>query len=145
MQGSKSNIHFYFLQKGFSLSGRSQLKAFIGGLFQKEKKKLGDLTIIFCSDDYLLAVNRQFLRHDYYTDILSFDLSEPFQPITAEIYISIDRVRDNAARFGSSLKDELHRVIFHGALHLCGYKDKKLVEKQLMREKEDKYLQRYFL
>jgi probable rRNA maturation factor len=145
MPGSKSNIRFYFPQKGFSLSGRGHLKIFISSLFKNEKKKLGDLTIIFCSDDYLLTINRQFLKHDYYTDILTFEISEPFQPIKAEIYISVDRVRDNAVRFGSSLKNELHRVIFHGALHLCGYKDKKAGERLFMRKKEDKYLQRYFL
>jgi probable rRNA maturation factor len=142
---SKSNIHFYFLKKGVPLAKRSHLKAFIGTIFQKERKKIASLTYIFCSDDYLLAINSQFLRHDYYTDIVTFDMSEPYQPVTAEIYISIDRVRENAVHFGSSLKNELHRVIFHGALHLCGYSDKKSKEKQLMRKKEEKYLFAYFI
>jgi probable rRNA maturation factor len=144
MPVSKSNIQFYFLKKGVPLSRRSHLKAFIGAIFQKERKKLTSLTYIFCSDDYLLAINRQFLRHNYFTDIIAFEMSEPFQPVIAEIYISIDRVRENAVRFGSSLKNELHRVIFHGALHLCGYTDKKSKETQVMRKKEEKYLFAYF-
>src|ERR1700753_4099489 len=112
-------IFFHFLEGGFTLSDRRRLKLFILTLFKKEKKKPGEIRYIFCSDDYLLDVNRQFLHHDFYTDIITFELSEPGQPINAEIYISVDRVRDNARSFGTSLKKELHRVIFHGALHLC--------------------------
>ena len=137
-------MRFHFLQQGFTLADRSSLKIFIGTLFKKEKKKLGELSYIFCSDDYLLQINRQYLQHDFYTDIVTFDLSEPGQPLNAEIYISVDRVRDNARKFNSSFKKELHRVIFHGALHLCGYSDKKTKEQQIMRKMEDKYLSLYF-
>jgi len=133
-------IQFHFLQKGFTLSDRSLLKSFIEGLFKKEKKKLSTLNYIFCSDEYLLKINRQYLKHDFYTDIITFGLSEPGEPIEAEIYLSIDRVKDNASHFETSLKRELHRVIFHGALHLCGYRDKKKAEQLLMRKMEDKYL-----
>ncbi|HZE83551.1 MAG TPA: rRNA maturation RNase YbeY [Puia sp.] len=137
-------IQFHFLQQGFSLADRSSLKVFIASLLKKEKKRLGELNYIFCSDDYLLEINRQFLHHDFYTDIITFDLSNPGLPLNAEIYISVDRVRDNAREFQSSFKNEMHRVIFHGALHLCGYKDKKPAEKQIMRKMEDKYLSLYF-
>ena len=137
-------VFFHFLEGGFTLSDRRRLKLFLISLFKKEKKKPGEIRYIFCSDDYLLDVNRQFLQHDFYTDIITFVLSEPGQDINAEIYISVDRVRDNASRFGSSFTSELHRVIFHGALHLCGYGDKKKKEALIMRQTEDKYIGLYF-
>ena len=139
-----TKIHFHFLQGGFTLSERSTLKSFIETLFKKEKKKLQALNYIFCSDEYLLQINKQYLRHDFYTDIITFGLSEPDEPINAEIYISVDRVRENAGQFKTTLRKEMHRVIFHGALHLCGYRDKKKKEEILMRQMEDKYLGLYF-
>lgn len=139
-----SKVQFHFLQRNFSLADRSILKNFIQTLFRKERKKLASLSYIFCSDAYLLSVNRQFLDHDFYTDIITFPLSDPGQPINAEIYISIDRVRDNAGNYDASFKKELHRVIFHGALHLCGYSDKKDKEARIMRKMEDKCLAAYF-
>ena len=132
-------IQFNFLQP-IVLRDRTRLKRFLASLFKKEKKRLGELQYIFCSDDYLLQINRQYLNHNYFTDIVTFDLSEKDQLINAEIYISVDRVRENAREFGSSLRQELHRVMFHGALHLCGYKDKTIAEKKIMRKMEDKYL-----
>ena len=139
-----TKIRFHFLQGGFSLTERSSLKSFIETLFKKERKKLQELNYIFCSDEYLLEINKQYLRHDFYTDIITFGLSEPDEPINAEVYISVDRVRENAGQFETSLKKEMHRVIFHGALHLCGYRDKKKEEGILMRKMEDKYLTLYF-
>jgi probable rRNA maturation factor len=139
-----SPVRFHFLDPGITLSDRTRLKHFITLLFKKERKKLAGLNYIFCSDDYLLDINRQYLQHDYYTDIITFDLSEPDQSINAEIYISVDRVRDNARQFNTSVRQEIHRVIFHGALHLCGYGDKKRSEELLMRKMEDKYLGLYF-
>ena len=141
---TKPTIHFHFLKGANSLTQRTILKSFIRTLFKKEAKKLAEIHYIFCSDDYLLEINRQYLQHNYYTDIITFGLSEPKQPINAEIYISVDRVRDNAQNFNTSFKAELHRVIFHGALHLCGYKDKKAKDQLLMRKMEDKYLALYF-
>ena len=141
---SKPTIHFHFLQGGFTLTERTTLKSFIEKLFKREKKQLLNLNYIFCSDDYLLEINKQYLKHDFYTDIITFGLSEPGEPISGEIYISIDRVRENAVQFKTSLKKEIHRVIFHGALHLCGYRDKKKEEELLMRKMEDKYLSLYF-
>lgn len=136
-------IQFNFLES-IDLRDRTRLRQFLASLFKKEGKVLGELQYIFCSDDYLLKINRQYLDHDFYTDIITFDLSEKNHPINAEIYISVDRVRENAQAYTSSLKKELHRVIFHGALHLCGYKDKNAQQEKLMRIMEDKYLRSWF-
>ena len=138
----KVSVQFHFLVPG-TLPDRKVLKKFIRSIFKKEKKILGELTIIFCSDDYLIELNRQFLQHDFYTDILSFPLSGSKEPLIAEIYISLDRVRENAKSSGTSLREELHRVIFHGVLHFCGYKDKSGRDKDKMRLMEDKYLNAY--
>jgi len=142
MHVTNAQIQFHILQP-ISLEERTRLKQFLITLFKKEKKPLAELSYIFCSDQRLLEINRQFLQHDFYTDIITFPLSDPGQPISGEIYISVDRVRDNAREFGISIKRELHRVIFHGALHLCGYKDKSPKDEKLMRKMEDKYLTLY--
>jgi len=136
------SIQFNFLEP-ISLTERTRLKRFLIFLFKRERKPLAELQYIFCSDPYLLEINRQFLQHDFYTDIITFDLSEKGQPTSGEIYISVDRVRDNARNFDSSFKKELHRVIFHGALHLCGFKDKTPKEELEMRKMEEKYLALY--
>lgn len=135
-------VDFHFLEP-VTLKDRIQLKEFLRKLFKKEGVALDALRYIFCSDDYLLEINRQYLQHDYYTDIITFNLAEPKAPVQGEIYISIDRVRDNARQFNSTLTEELHRVIFHGALHLCGYKDKTRKEEALMRSKETECITRY--
>jgi probable rRNA maturation factor len=137
-------IQFFFLQHNLSLTRRGALKNFIQSIFKKEKKELQSLVYIFCSDEYLLAINKEHLQHDYYTDIITFDLSENSNQIIGEIYISTDRVRDNASSLGVSIKEELHRVIFHGALHLCGYKDKTARHAKEMRAAEDECLKAYF-
>lgn len=139
-----SKIRFFYQSVQPRLENRTRLKLFIESLFKKEGKKLASLNYIFCTDKALLQINKQFLKHDFYTDIITFDLSEPKAPITAEIYISIDRVRDNAKTHGTTLKSELHRVIFHGSLHLCGYTDKSQKEVAIMRKKEDLHLKSYF-
>ena len=126
------------------LKQRRLLKKFIIQLFIKEKKSLQSIDIIFCSDEYLLEINKQHLQHDFYTDIITFDLSEsPSNPIIGELYISIDRVKDNAALRDEKFSTELLRVIFHGLLHLCGFKDKTKSDIKTMREKEDEYLGLY--
>ncbi len=138
-------ISFFFPEhKVPALKERTKLKAFINKLFTKEGHKLANLTYVFCSDEYLLTLNQQHLQHDYYTDILTFDLSPTKETIEGEIYISTDRVRDNAENHDKTFNNELHRVIFHGALHLCGYKDKTKAQEILMRQKEDEYLSLYF-
>ena len=105
----------------------------------QEEKVLGDLTIIFCSDDYLLEVNREHLDHDYYTDIITFDYSD-FPIVSGDLFISVDRVKENANDFNVSFEHELHRVIIHGFLHLCGYFDKTNEDELLMRSKENQAL-----
>lgn len=112
-------------------------------MFRKEKTTLKSLNYIFCSDKRLLEINRQFLKHDFLTDIISFDLGEDGR-VEGEIYVSIDRVRDNSKKLDVSFRSELHRVIFHGALHLCGYVDKGVLERKIMRDKENLYIQLFF-
>jgi probable rRNA maturation factor len=104
-----------------------------------ENYNLGDISLIFCSDEYLLDMNRTHLDHDYYTDIITFDYTDN-QIVSGDLFISIDRVRDNASDFNVSFHHELHRVIIHGVLHLCGYKDKSDDEEKLMRTKENNAL-----
>jgi probable rRNA maturation factor len=133
-------VTFRTADRTLQIAGKTDLKNFIQLLFKKEKKALADITYIFCSDEFLLKMNRDFLQHDYYTDIITFGLSDKGQPVEAEVYISLDRVKDNAKTIGTSTRNETLRVIFHGALHLCGYKDKKKSEITLMRAKEDEYL-----
>ena len=137
-------IEFYFLDRNPTLKERTRLKLLIEKLFTLEKKKLGNLSYIFCSDEYLLGINKDFLKHDFYTDVITFDLSSSKVEIEGEVYLSVDRIKDNAKQLGVSFTEELHRVIFHGALHLCGYKDKTKMAKELMRSAENKYLKLYF-
>ena len=112
---------------------------------KESHKKNGSIRFIFCSDEDLLTINQTFLKHDYYTDIITFDLtSTAHDALDAEIYISVDRVKDNANKIGDSLQKELHRVVFHGLLHLCGYNDKKRNQTAAMRLKEEEYLALYF-
>lgn len=137
-----TKVCFFFEHKKFNLEKRGELKVFIESLFKREKKTLSSINYIFCSDKKLLEINRKFLNHDCYTDIITFDLSES-DSTQAEIYISVDRVKDNTKSLGISFKSELHRVIFHGALHLCGYKDKTKDQKAEMRVKEEYFLSQY--
>jgi len=140
---SLSSIQFHFLHSNAGLRDRQKLKAFIIAIFKKEGTSLNTLTYIFCSDSYLLKINQQFLQHNYYTDIVSFNLAARNAAIEGEIYISLDRVRENALDLNQYYYRELHRVIFHGALHLCGYKDKTVSEIAIMRNKEEYYLKLY--
>ena len=138
------NIRFFANGLSLSLTNRRNLKYLLEKIIKSKGKRLDSISYIFCSDKELLKLNNKFLGHNYYTDILTFDLSESKNEITAEIFISLDRVRENAAQFKSSLKKELHRVIIHGVLHLCGYADKNKTEMIKMRKAEDKYLSLYF-
>jgi rRNA maturation RNase YbeY len=137
----RPNIHFFFQSK-MHLAERRKLKAFLPILFKKEGKSIESLIYVFCSDKYLLKINQTFLKHNYYTDTLTFDFSKS-REIEGEIYISVDRVRQNAKEFKININLEFLRVIFHGALHLCGYADKTKLQKQKMRKKENEYLLRY--
>lgn len=125
-----------------SLPNKRKVQHFISKIFKQEAKKVHVLNYIFCSDPYILQVNNQFLQHDYYTDIITFDLSET-DAIIGELYIGVETVKSNAALHNVHFHNELLRVIFHGALHLCGYGDKKKSEITKMREKEEYYLLSY--
>jgi len=138
-----SRIVFYDLKSARFLKKRRQLKNFIFAVFVEEGKLLNSLNIVLCDDEYLLSINKEFLQHDYYTDIITFDLSTESSSIEGELYISIERVIDNAEKIGTSKVIELHRVIFHGCLHLCGYGDKTSKQETIMRSKEDYYIQKY--
>jgi len=137
-------IRFHF-SKPASFTQRTLVKNVLRDIFKKERTPLEQLQYVFCSDEYLLEINQQYLQHNYYTDIITFDLSEKGGPVSGEIYISIDRVKENARHFQVSFQQELLRVIFHGALHLCGYKDKTKKDQEAMRKAEDKYLYYYLL
>lgn len=126
-----------------TLKNRVALKSFIEKRVKKEGLSIESLNYVFCSDKYLLEINKQFLDHNYYTDIISFDLSEVSGQLIGEVYISVDRVKDNAKTHGASFTEELLRVIFHGALHFCGYKDKKPADVKKMRQMEDLWLTAY--
>jgi len=142
MQDKK--IQFFYQDVRISFTKRNTLKVFIEKLFLLEKKRLKNLNVIFCTDESLLAINREFLDHDYYTDIITFPLSSKGKPVEAELYISVDRVRENAKKQDIRFSTELHRVIFHGCLHLTGYNDKSSQQIKKIREREDHYLRLFF-
>ena len=131
--------------KQVTLSHKKRLKQFLLHLANKENAPIKELTIVFCSNAYILNINKRFLNHPYFTDVITFDLTEKNEKkITAEIYISIDQVKINAIDLDTSFKEELHRVVFHGLLHLCGFNDKTPRQKALMTKKENEYLEKYF-
>ncbi|HEU4472949.1 MAG TPA: rRNA maturation RNase YbeY [Flavisolibacter sp.] len=144
MKGS-STIQFHFPYGQIHLRHRQTLQSFLKQLLKKEGQRLDHVNYIFCSDNQLLELNQSYLRHDTYTDIITFGLSAPSEPLLADIYISIDRVKENARLFKASFTRELHRVIFHGVLHLSGYKDKTKKDAELMRSMEERYLKLYFV
>jgi len=137
-----SRIPVFFFEENikFKPKNKSTLREWIKSTIIAEGYKLKELNYIFCSDSYLIELNRQYLNHDTYTDIITFDNSETEGTITGDIFISIERIRENAVKFSGNEADELHRVIIHGALHLLGYKDKTKADKELMTQKEDFYL-----
>jgi probable rRNA maturation factor len=134
-----SSIEFNNIDSSYVLNGKRFLKSWIEKTIKTEKLSTGNLSFNFCSDEYLLQVNRDHLNHDYYTDIITFDFCEN-KTVSGDIYISIDRVKENAKTEHKTTTNELCRVIIHGVLHLCGYKDKKPADARLMRQKEDYYL-----
>ena len=136
-------VNFQKADAALTLPAKSQIKAFIESVLKKEKTQLATIHYICCSDKYLLSINQEFLNHDYYTDIITFGLHEKGTPVVAEVYVSVDRVKENAKTLGVTFTNEMLRVLFHGALHLCGYKDKRKADILAMRAKEDAYLKRY--
>lgn len=137
----------YFEQEVKSnLKDKRRLSTYLQSMIRthlSDVKKI-NINYIFCTDEYLLGINKQFLQHDTLTDIITFDLSENDNIMDAEIYVSVERVSENAKKFGVTYVHELHRVIFHGALHLCGFKDKKVEEVKAMRAAEEECLNCYF-
>jgi len=133
-------INFFEEDTTFKPKQKAQLRQWIKDTVIAEGFKLKELNYIFCSDAYLLQINQQYLDHDTYTDIVTFDNSEVEGDIVGDIFISIDRIRENGTKFKTGETNELHRVIIHGALHLLGYTDKSVVTKQKMTQKEDEYL-----
>ena len=136
-------IFFNNADRVSSFGHRRLLKSFIERQIRKEGISVETVRYVFCSDSFLLNINKQFLNHNDYTDIISFDLSKKKGLLTGEAYISIDRVKENARIHHNPYKFEILRVIFHGALHFCGYKDKKPSDVKLMRAMEDKWLAAY--
>jgi rRNA maturation RNase YbeY len=132
-------IRFYIEDIDFNLSSKREIKSWLKMVAGAEGKRIGAIAVIFCPDDYLLRLNRRYLQHDYYTDIITFDYTEGLV-LGGDLFISIDTVRANAKRYGPSFDDELHRVILHGLLHLCGYGDATPAQQEIMREMENKYL-----
>ena len=126
----------------FSLKEKLKHKAWLNEVAKQEGKKILELSYVFCSDDYLLQINQEYLNHDTLTDIVTFDNSEDPKKIEGDIFISIDRVKENGEKLGTS-ETELERVMVHGLLHLLGYKDKKKEDKAAMTEKEDFYIKQY--
>ncbi len=134
-----SNISFVSEEIKFNFPDKLKIKQWIKNTVAEEGSRVGDISIVFCSDEYLLNVNNQYLKHDYYTDIITFDYYEDGF-VSGDLMISIDRVKENATIQNTKFEDELHRVIIHGVLHLLGYKDKTEKEEKQMRGKEDVYL-----
>lgn len=132
-------IHFTNETDFFSLTKEKDIKVWIKKTIEKESKHLGDINYIFCSDKYLLTLNKKYLNHNYYTDVITFDYSQS-NILSGDIFISIDRVADNAKKYDTVFMTELLRVIIHGVLHLIGYDDKTETDKIIMTSKEDIYL-----
>jgi metalloprotein, YbeY/UPF0054 family len=136
-----ARIRFFSESIDFSIPRPLKVTRWIKDVIKKEGFVPGDLNFIFCDDDGLLEINVDFLDHDTYTDIITFDNSEEEGVIEGDIFISVDRIKENAANLLLPFEDELHRVMIHGVLHLMGYKDKRPEEKKAMREKEDACLE----
>lgn len=137
---SKASINFFTEDTSYVLKNKRAIKAWLASAIETEGYVLQELNFIFCADEYLLRMNQDYLNHDTYTDVITFDNSEDPGTILGDIFISIDRIKENASTFKHPVATELCRVMIHGTLHLLGYKDKSKAAKKLMTEKEDHYL-----
>ena len=137
-----STISFYNEDVNYRLLYKEKIRLWLLKVIKEEKKQAGNISFIFCSDEYLLEINLQYLSGDYLTDVITFDFTEN-NLISGDVFISVDRVKENAKLFQQKYYHEMLRVILHGILHLCGYKDKTDKEEKQMREKEDYYLQKF--
>jgi len=141
-----ANILFFTEDIDYPVKAKTALRRWITRATHAEGFRVGEINFILCSDNYLLNINREYLHHDTYTDIVTFENNHPTRRIIGgDIFISVDRIRENARKYNVPERDELHRVMIHGVLHLCGYSDKKKEEKAVMTAKEDHYLSRRLL
>jgi rRNA maturation RNase YbeY len=137
---SDHRIHFFLEGISYQLRNKAGLRQWIDMIITTENEEYHDVNIILCSDEFLNQLSLTYLSRDHFTDVMTFDFSETDQVASGDIYISLPRVRDNARKYGISLKDEIHRVMVHGILHLLGYDDKRSRDRQRMTEKENLYL-----
>lgn len=137
-------IIFSSADKRINISNPKSFKKLIGKIFTIEKANVERVSFIFCSDKYLLKINKYYLNHNYFTDVISFVLSDLKKPIICEIYLSVDRIKENAKIYITSYQNELRRVMIHGSLHICGYNDKTQIESKEIHDKENYYLKMYF-
>ena len=142
---SKIAINFFNQEVKYTLKNKTQIRSWINEVITIEGFALEELNFILCSDEYLLRINQQFLNHDTYTDVITFDNSEELKTIVGDIFISIERIQENAKTFKGTVAEELCRVMIHGTLHLLGYKDKSKSDKTLMTQKEDQALKLFLL
>lgn len=140
---SKETIHFFCEDINYTLRSKGIIRQWISTTTQAEGiKEIEELSFIFCSDEYLLSINKQYLNHDTYTDIITFDNSADEKILSGDVFISYDRIKENALLYKVSTSNEMHRVIIHGVLHLCGYYDERKEEKEIMTQKENFYLEK---
>ncbi len=132
-----SEINFFQEDISYHIEEEEKLKSWITNVIVSENHQPGEINYILCSDEYLHKINQEYLDHDTFTDIITFDMSEDKQEITADIFVSTERIKENAATLDTSERDELHRVLIHGILHLIGFKDGTPDEKSIMRKKEE--------
>ncbi len=137
-----NKVFLHSADRPVNLESRREVKQLIRSLFHEEDYKLECINYIFCSDEYLLPVNIKFLKHSTLTDVITFTFSNPGEPVYGEVYLSVDRIKENAKSFHNSYQNELLRVMIHGALHLCGYTDKTNEAQKQMRKREDHYLKK---
>ena len=136
-----SNINFFCEEVDFKLKHKTSIIQWIKKVIAAESdKKITNISFIFCSDAFLIGINNQYLKHNSFTDIITFNNSDNLKYIDTDIYISIDRINENSLQYNETMKNELHRVMIHGVLHLLGYSDKSSNEKKIMRKKENEYL-----
>jgi len=136
------HINFYTEDVKYQLVGKRKIRCWLSAVMAEEQKEAGEISYIFCSDDFLLQMNKQYLHADYFTDVITFDYCEE-NLVSGDIFISVDRVKENAKLYKQPFFSEMLRVILHGILHLCGYKDNTKKEQAKMREKEEYYLQKF--
>ena len=137
-------VTYFFEDTDFKLKNKTKIKKWLKLVAESEVFSLGALSVIFCSDNYILDINQRFLQHDYFTDIITFDYSEG-EKISGDLFISVDSVRENSIEYETEFEEELHRVIVHGVLHLIGYDDHTDDDIRTMRSKENYYLSLYDL